>query len=268
MFFRESPVRARRLREFIRSDVLALMEIQRNDGQWNGFMETIDEEILSNLIIRSMSMYEIMGDDILRTYLGQYTEQFCYELYYYSNNTVTNDHHWNEGDDSRQNDLLEFEMAFNQNTLKYGDVIESNVEDEESAENSLRRSLLETSMVIEESDETMFRSFLVNLDDTVGSLFTDQPSTSMGTILSSEPQNDAWSSTSDRNTGSQGTTIGFRSSGEESETFDYDELIRGKRKRRMEKTNNKRSKKSISGRPNIMRRRWYDYSSSPAIPTE
>jgi len=221
----------------------------------------VDEESLT--IIRSVSVYEIMGDDmneILRIYLGRYTEQFCYELYIYANSTVTNDYHSNEGDDSRQNDLLGTRNGFQ--SKYYSDVIESNVEDEESAKNSLGRSLLETNIVIDESDEAMIRSFLASLGATVGSSFTDKPSTSMRTILSSEPPNDARNSTSDRNTGSEETTIGFRSSSEESETSDYDVPVRGKRKRRMETTNNKRSKKSTGGRPNIIRRRWYDYSSS------
>lgn len=47
-----------------------------------------DEEVITNLVMRSISNYEIRDPimtGMLRPYLGQHTAHFCHELYNYAN---------------------------------------------------------------------------------------------------------------------------------------------------------------------------------------
>lgn len=96
-YFREHPARARGLREFVLRDVSVLMDIRRHNGtrsRLDGQANIVaDEETVTNLVVRSVSRYEITSDGMaafLRPFLGRHTAHFCHELFVYANSLYDN----------------------------------------------------------------------------------------------------------------------------------------------------------------------------------
>jgi len=90
-FFRDNPEQTIRLQEFIYREILVLAILQNNetDVQLN-VLRILNESIESvmSLVIRLISVYEIMGGEIadtLQPYIGRYALQFCHELYNFAN---------------------------------------------------------------------------------------------------------------------------------------------------------------------------------------
>lgn len=86
-FFRENPAQTHRLHGFILRDISAIRSLQIMNPL-EGNQTVVTEEFVTNLIMRSVSSYEIRDTvmtTLLQPYLGDHTVHFCHELFNYAN---------------------------------------------------------------------------------------------------------------------------------------------------------------------------------------
>lgn len=86
-FFRANPAQTYRLHGFILRDITVLRAITMLDVRVH-LRSGINEEVLTNMIMRSISLCEIRDINMvnmIRPYFGDYAIHFVHELYNYAN---------------------------------------------------------------------------------------------------------------------------------------------------------------------------------------